>query len=160
PAPPSGVLPMGTAWKANAWILFTWRGWKKVLYSSFDAFRYAFVHTLPEAEQRTIYDKYVVPETGRIFFQAGFALMDPRQALRVNSRNERRGPLLITAGLADIVVPASMVRSNFKKYRGSAARTNFKEFPGQTHWLIANPGWEEVAGFIETWLQEVVPQQG
>src|ERR1051326_5286998 len=92
PAPPRGVLPMGTAWTSNAWILFTWRGWKKVLYSSFDAFRYAFVHTLPEAEQRAIYERYVVPETGRIFFQAGFALMDPRQAVRVNFRNPTRGP--------------------------------------------------------------------
>jgi pimeloyl-ACP methyl ester carboxylesterase len=159
PAPPKGVLPTGTIWKANAWILFTWQGWKKVLYSSFDAFRYAFVHTLPEAEQRAVYERYVVPETGRIFFQDGLALLDPHQAVRVNFRNATRAPLLITAGLADIVVPAAMVKANFKKYRGSAARTDFKEFPGQTHWLIANPGWEDVAGSIETWLQEVVPQK-
>ncbi len=53
-----------------------------------------------------------------------------------------------------------MVRANFKKYRGSPARTDFKAFPGQKHWLIANPGWEDVAGTIEGWLQEVVPQKG
>ncbi|HEU5368594.1 MAG TPA: alpha/beta hydrolase [Ktedonobacterales bacterium] len=159
PAPPRGVLPMGTALKANAWILFTWRGWKKVIFSSLKAFSYAFVHTLPAAEQRAIYEKYVVPETGRIFFQAGFALLDLRQAVRVNFRNAARAPLLITAGLADKVVPALMVRANFKKYRGSPARTDFKEFPGQTHWLIAQQGWEDVAGYIETWLREVVPQK-
>lgn len=158
PAPPRGVLPMGTALKANAWILFTWRGWKKILFSSFKAFSYAFVHTLPEAEQHAVYEQYVVPETGRIFFQAGFALLDPRQATRVNFRNASRAPLLITAGSADRVVPAGMVRSNFKKYRASSARTDFKEFAGQTHWLIAQPGWEEVAGSIDTWLKEVVPQ--
>jgi pimeloyl-ACP methyl ester carboxylesterase len=160
PAPPRGVLPMGTALKANAWILFTWRGWKKVIFSSFDAFRYSFVHTLPEAEQRAVYEHYVTPETGRIFFQAGFALLDQRQAVRVNFRNAKRAPLLITAGTEDRVVPVAMVRANVKKYRGSAARTDFKEFAGQTHWLIAQQGWEEVAEYINIWLGQLAPHVG
>ena len=151
---------MGTALKANAWILFTWRGWKKVIFSSFEAFRYSFVHTLPEAEQHAVYEKYVTPETGRIFFQAGFALLDPGQAVRVNFRNATRAPLLITAGSEDRVVPAAMVKANVKKYRGSPARTDFKEFAGQTHWLIAQQGWEDVADYINTWLGQVAPQPG
>jgi pimeloyl-ACP methyl ester carboxylesterase len=159
PAPPRGVLPRGTALKANAAILFTWRGWKKIIYTTPKAFGYAFVHTLLEAEQRAIFDKYVIPETGRIFFQAGFALLDPRQATRVNFRNATRSPLLIIAGTEDRVVPASMVRANFKKYRGSKAQTDFKEFAGRTHWLIAQEGWEEVAEYIAGWLKSVQKQE-
>ena len=36
----------------------------------FSDFRYAFLNAVPQDKQRAIYDRYVVPETGRIFFQA------------------------------------------------------------------------------------------
>jgi len=31
--------------------------------------------------------------------------------------------------------------------------TELVEFTGRTHWIIAEPGWEEVAGAIERWLE-------
>ncbi len=89
---------------------------------------------------------------------AGVAL-DPRQATRVNFGNATRAPLLIIAGTEDRVVPASVVRANFKKYRGSKARTDFKAFAGRTHWLIAQQGWEEVAEYIAVWLKMLQPQE-
>ena len=38
------------------------------------------------------------------------------------------------------------------RYMKSSAKTDFKEFPGRAHWIIAQEGWEEVAGYIENWL--------
>jgi len=32
--------------------------------------------------------------------------------------------------------------------------TDFIEFPGRTHFLIAQPGWEEIADYSLTWLQK------
>ena len=155
PAPPKGVLPFfyGSAIKANLRVLAVPGGWQKILHQSFKEFQYAFVNTLPEAEQKAIYDRYVVPETGRIFFQAALALFN--NATRVNFSNSRRAPLLLIAGSSDHVVPAAMNRVNFKKYQNSTARTDFKEFSGRAHWIISQPGWEEVAGYIATWLDQL-----
>jgi hypothetical protein len=50
-----------------------------------------------------------------------------------------------------------MVRANYHKYsQKSGALTEFHEFPGRTHWLIAQPGWEEIAAFVDDWLQKRV----
>lgn len=46
-----------------------------------------------------------------------------------------------------------MTRSNFRKYRSSPALTEYREFPGRTHWLIAGPGWEEVAEYALAWIE-------
>ena len=48
-----------------------------------------------------------------------------------------------------------MVRANYRKYsQKSGALTEYHEFPGRTHWLIAQPGWEEIAAFVDDWLQK------
>ena len=155
-APPKGVLPLQlTAFRSNLGILLTWRGWERVVYQSFETFQYAFVNELPSEAQKAVYDRYVVPETGRIFFQAGLALMDRRNAVLVNFRNSVRAPLLLIAGEKDQNVPAAMNRSNYDKYRGSGARTDFKAFPDRCHWIIAQDGWEQIAGYINDWLGQL-----
>ena len=101
----------------------TWRGWRKVLTIPPDRFAWGFCHTLPEAEQRKIYERHVVPTPGRIFFQAAVGA-----GTKVNFRNASRAPLLITAGELDRAVDARMNRSNFRKYRRSPAVTDFEEW--------------------------------
>ena len=153
-AAPKGVLPFyGSALKSNFGVLSVPGGWRKVARQSFKQFQYAFVNTLPEAEQRAAYDKYVVPETGRIFFQAALAMFN--NATFVNFNNSRRAPLLLIAGSEDHIVPAAMNRANFKKYRNSPAVTDFKEFEKRAHWIIAQPDWEEVASYIADWLERL-----
>ena len=153
PAPPRGVLIYEpTAFRALASVLLTWRGWRKVVRWSYANFRYAFVHTLPEADARSAYDTQVTPETGRIFFQGGLTAFDGKSPATVNYLNASRAPLLLIAGAQDRIVPPSVNRRNYKRYAGSAAVTDFREFPGRTHWIIAQPGWEEVAAYISEWL--------
>jgi alpha-beta hydrolase superfamily lysophospholipase len=96
-----------------------------------------------------------VPETGRIFFQAAFAQLDPHHAIRVNFKNNSRAPLLLIAGEKDHLVPAHVVRSNYKHHKQSTARTDLKEFPGRSHLITAGEGWEEVADFIADWLEQL-----
>jgi alpha-beta hydrolase superfamily lysophospholipase len=93
---------------------------------------------------------HVVPETGRIFFQAALG----GKAVRVNFTNPARGALLMIAGERDHVVAAGMNHSNFRKYARSRSRTDFKEFQGRCHWIIAQEGWDEVAEYAAVWLEE------
>ncbi len=161
PAPPKGVFAFEpSAFRSLVSVLLTWRGWRKVVYWSFGNFRYAFVHSLPEAEARAAYEAHVTPETGRVFFQGAFAGFARHSPATVDFRNGARSPLLILAGADDHIVPASLVRRNYRKYAKSSAVTDFKEFRGRTHWIIAQQGWQEVAGFALAWIKVQVPRAG
>jgi hypothetical protein len=46
----------------------------------------------------------------------------------------------------------AIVRRTFRAYRASPARTELRTFPGRTHWLIAQDGWEEVAQGCLDWI--------
>ncbi len=158
PAPPRGVVVYEpTAFRSLLRVLLTWRGWRRVVRWSFQDFRYAFVHTLPEADARAAYDTQVIPETGRVFFQGALSMLDRRSPATVRFANLERAPLLLVAGTADHIVPASVVRRTFRRYAPAAAITDFREVPGRTHWIIAEPGWEEVAGTVAEWLEAAVP---
>lgn len=155
PAPPRGVLAFEpSAFRSLASVLFTWRGWRTVVHWSFATFRYAFVHKLPEDEARAAYEAHVTPETGRVFFQGALAGFQRSSPATVNFGNASRAPLLLIAGAQDHIVPAAVVRRNYRKYANSAAVTDFREFPGRTHWIIAQEGWPEVAEHVAGWLAE------
>ncbi len=163
-APPRGVLPLGwTGLRANAPVLLRPGAWHQVVALSFPAFRYAFVHTLPEDEQKAAYARQVVPESGRIFFQAALAALRPRAPTRVNFRTRRRAPLLLVAGGQDHIVPARWNRVNYRKYRKhratqegyGPAHVEFVLFRDRTHWLIADARVREVASFVGEWLERV-----
>jgi len=158
PAPPRGIIVYEpTAFRSLGRILLTWRGWRRVVRWSYRDFRYAFVHTLPEADARAAYDTQVVPETGRVFFQGALSVLDRHSPATVRFANLERAPLLLIAGTADHIVPASVVRRTYRRYRSAAAITDLREFPGRTHWIIAEPGWEEVARATAEWLEAKVP---
>jgi pimeloyl-ACP methyl ester carboxylesterase len=155
-APPKGVFAYEpTALASLGRLLLVPFGWRRVVRWSFREFRYAFVNALPPEVQRDAYDRYVVPESGRIFFESALALFTPRSPLRIDFARTARAPLLLIAGGRDHVVPAVINRRNFRAYRRSPARTDFREFPGRVHWIIAQDGWEEVAGFAADWLEGV-----
>lgn len=50
---------------------------------------------------------------------------------------------------------ARLNRSDYHTYAGSKGRTDFKEFPGRAHWIIAQEGWEEVADYAARWLEGI-----
>ncbi len=150
-APPRGVLATElSVFRANLPVLMQPGARKGVVRMSYPQFRYAFVNMLSEADARAAYEKHVIPETGRIFFQAALGA----NAVRVTFTNPSRKPLLMIAGERDHVVAAGLNRSNFRKYARSRARTDFKEFPGRCHWIIVQDGWQEVAGYAADWAEE------
>ena len=74
------------------------------------------------------------------------------EALEKGLRSERA--LLLVAGSADHLIPPSLTRTNYARYGRSPAVTGFKEFPGRTHFIVGQKGWEEVAGYALSWLEE------
>ena len=157
-APPKGIFAFyPTAFRSLGRVITTWKGWDRILTMPFSDFRYAFLNAVPAEEQRAIYDRHVVPETGRVFFQTALSPVSPGSPTRVDFRNKARPPLLLIAGGSDHIVPPQINRTNYRKYRATPGTVAFKEFPGRGHWIIAQDAWEEVAETIAEWISALPP---
>ncbi|MFO0557153.1 MAG: alpha/beta fold hydrolase [Polyangiales bacterium] len=154
-APPRGVMPTPTAVRAGAGVLFSWLGWRRVLRISPESFAWGFTHNLDAAGQRSAFEEHVIPTPGRPFFQAAFAPLI--SATKVRFDNADRAPLFMIAGEKDRTVPAAMNRDNVARYQQHARvkdKTDYREFAGRSHWIIAEPGWEEVADAAIDWATQ------
>jgi pimeloyl-ACP methyl ester carboxylesterase len=145
-APPMGVLPMQWSFFRSTWtavnpLIPASRPWAM----TFKQFQYAWTHTLPPAEQHRAYEAVIVPESRRLY----------RSALTRDARvdwKRARAPLLFISGEKDHILPAALNRANYKRYAKSPSITEFKEFPGRTHYtIIAGKEWEQVADYALDW---------
>ncbi len=145
PAPPKGIFTFKWSFlRANLPTINPLKGDRPCL-PSVRWFHYAFCNTMSMEETKIEYDRFVVPESRNI----------PRSSTRkdgaVDFKRPHR-PLLIIAGEKDHIIPASLVRKNFRAYRDTASTTDFMEFPARTHYICGQKGWEEVAAAILGWL--------
>jgi pimeloyl-ACP methyl ester carboxylesterase len=157
PAPPKGILalPFSTL-KAGSPALAHPSKWHGVVTLTLEEFTYGFVNTFSEEDAASAYDRYAVPETGQIFYEAGFANFHLHPPTGVHFKNEDRAPLLIVGATDDHTVPASLSKAQFKRYERSPAKTDYLEFEGRPHLHMTAPDWEEVAVAIDGWLDGIL----
>jgi pimeloyl-ACP methyl ester carboxylesterase len=157
PAPPKGilVLPFSTL-KAGAPALAHPSKWHGVVTLTLEEFTYAFVNTFSPEDAADAYKRYAVPETGQIFYEAGFANFHLHPPTEVHFKNADRVPLLIVGAGEDHTVPASLAHAAYKRYEASPAKTDYLEFEGRPHLHMVAPGWEEIAAAIDSWLDGVL----
>ena len=123
-----------------------------------EQFHYAFTNNLSEQESLAVYERYAVPGPDHVLFQAAFANFNPHAATAVNFENNERAPLLLISGGQDHVSPASVVNANFRLYHKSNAITEYREFPGRTHYTLGQAGWEEVADYALEWATQHIAE--
>jgi pimeloyl-ACP methyl ester carboxylesterase len=157
PAPPKGilVLPFSTL-KAAAPALAHPSRWHGVVPLTLEEFTYGFVNTFTPEDAAAAYEKYAVPETGQIFYEAGLANFHLHPPTEVHFKSDDRAPLLIVGAEKDHTVPASLSHKQYEKYEKSDAQTDYVEYPGRPHLMMVAEGWEEIAGGIEGWLAGVL----
>ena len=114
-----------------------------------EQFHRAFANSLTETESLDAFKRYVVPAPNRVLLQTAFANFISQTPATVNFRNETRAPLLLVAGGKDRVVPSSLVKANFELYRESKAETDYKEYPGQTHFTLLQD--TKIADYVLGW---------
>jgi pimeloyl-ACP methyl ester carboxylesterase len=147
PAPIAGVIPGPVSLAAAVTPLLS--GPSGINTLSPEAFGKSFANTVPPDERPRFYDAFVVPTPSRIFYQAALMI-----GTRVNVR-ARRQPLLITVGELDRTVTPYLAKAAYNIQRKAPGRTDFRQFPGRSHFLCVEAGWEDVAGAAIDWAAEV-----
>ena len=159
PAPPKGILVLPfSSLKAASPALAHPSTRHGIVPLTLEEFTYGFVNTYGPEEAAAAYERYAVPETGRIFYEAGFANFSLHPPTAVHFANDDRAPLLIVGAGQDHTVPASVAKAQAKKYEQSSARTDYLEFADRPHLLVSGAGWEEVAAGIDGWLDGVLDE--
>ncbi|MBB3319612.1 pimeloyl-ACP methyl ester carboxylesterase [Rhizobium sp. BK181] len=62
-------------------------------------------------------------------------------------------PLLLIGGERDEIIPSELNEKNYKAYKDVGSVTDFLTYPGRSHFICNEPGWEEVAGFVYQWVE-------
>lgn len=112
-----------------------------------------FANTLSEAEAREAYARYAIAAPERAIFQAALSNLSPGSPAAINFANASRAPLLFIGGEKDVIMPASLSRKMAGLYHRSPITTEYKEFPGRSHFIIGEKGWEEVADYALKWAE-------
>ena len=110
-------------------------------------FRSRFANGLPEAMKDRMYDRYIVPTAGKVYWDGVLS----GGAGKITWDSKIRPPLLLIAGGKDLIADASMTRAMFEKQKRAASETDFKLYPDRSHFLCIEPGWEEIADFARDW---------
>ncbi|MGW5682820.1 alpha/beta hydrolase [Nonomuraea sp. NPDC003754] len=118
----------------------------------YEHWRYAFTNTFPESEARAAYERYHIPASGHIFWGSALANIHPgKDDTYVDYHNNDRKPLLFISGEHDNLMPPKIQRSNAKHYKAPDTITEVAEFPGRSHLIPAQQGWDEVADHALNW---------
>jgi pimeloyl-ACP methyl ester carboxylesterase len=150
PAPIAGIIADRISLSSALPTILRFGGWNKPFVLSKEAFNANFANTAPKQQQDADYERLVVPSPGRIFYQAALGI-----GTKVNAKT-RKQPLLLVSGEYDKTVAPALVKSIYNVQKQSPSRTDFKSFSGMSHFLIAEPGWEQVADASLNWAQEVL----
>jgi len=155
PAPIKGVwqLPF-TALKSSFPVLSNPFNVTRSVSLTYKQFRYAFANAITEEEAKDLYNRFTVPSPARPLFQVAFATLNPNAENKVDTSNTSRGPLLITSGDEDHIVPPVLCKAAFNQYRRSSSVTEFKSFFNRGHSLALDHGWSEIAEYSLKWLNE------
>jgi pimeloyl-ACP methyl ester carboxylesterase len=145
-APPKGILSFQWSFlKSNIITINPLKG-NSIFLPSVKWFQYAFCNTMTLEQTAIEFEKYVVPESRNI----------PRSSTGKEGfvdMNQPHNPLLFIAGEDDHIIPPDLNIKNFESYADTNSRKDFKLFPGRTHYICGQENWEEVALYIENWIE-------
>jgi len=146
PAPFRGVLPLPiSALRVAKVVIGNPANYNRAVPLTYEQFRYGFANAVSEEEAEQLYETFAVPGSGVPLFQAATANLNPWTEAKVDTKNPKRGPMLIVSGGRDHTVPTAIAKAEYKKQSRNENVTEFAEFPDRGHALTIDNGWREVA---------------
>ena len=153
PGQPAGVLtlPFSTLRTGLPILSNPFRKGKANAFSK-SHFHYTFGNDLTRAASDIEWDKSAVNSVNRVFFEGVLSLPRPKSGItRVDFRKPDRAPLLLISGGIDHVAPPAIQRALLQRYAAGPSLVERIEFPGRSHRIVSQDGWEEVADYALDW---------
>ena len=156
PASPRGIMALRPSVIRTFWSAQTKYGfWKKPFRLTFKEVVYSMLQLMSVEDQKELYDRFVFG-SGRAASEIGYWFFDRKRAAEVDELKISCPVLVIAAG-QDKATPTSVARKIANKYR---TVSTYKEFTSHSHWVIAEPGWQEIAEYVSDWLNQVLSESG
>jgi hypothetical protein len=99
-----------------------------------------------------------VPASGAPIFQAAAADLNPWTEAKVDTKNPKRGPLLIISGDKDHTVPWAIANASYKEQKRNDGVTEVAKIKGRGRALTIDNGWREVADTALAFVQRFARQ--
>jgi len=152
PAPPAGVFAFRISstrtFLSVPTVPFFWRNPMK---PTFNEAKYGIFNMLMPEQQVEEYGKYVF-ESGQIAFETAFSQFDRKKASTVDEKLIDC-PMLVVAAAHDRIVPVSVAKQVYKKYKKHTDVT-FKVFKRFGHAIQQQKGWEEIPAYVDEWMRK------
>jgi pimeloyl-ACP methyl ester carboxylesterase len=148
PAVPRGINPISWTGIKSFWFNRQRFGeWHAPLRPTLEGAAYSSLHLLPPDEQKRLFEKFTY-ESPRAAWEISFWYFDGTKATSVDE-SKITCPILTLVGAEDRLTPPRIAKKIHNKYK---ALSTYREFARHSHFIIAEPGWEEAARYIETWI--------
>ncbi|MDS9469428.1 alpha/beta hydrolase [Paracoccus sp. MBLB3053] len=155
PAPTPGVRLYPHAIRSALPVFGDPFSWQKAKVMSRAFFGNRFAQTAPRDQVDALYDRYIVPTPGRVYWNG---LVNP---IKIRWDNPQRAPLFLIGGELDLIADSEMTAAIFRKQERAPSRTDLKIFAGRSHWTCLDTGWEKVADAALDWaVANARPQSG
>jgi pimeloyl-ACP methyl ester carboxylesterase len=119
--------------------------WAQAIEPDYPSFRRYGVDRLEKEERRAIFAR-MRRESGRALFETLNWWLDPMMTTMV--REEKiAAPILAISGGRDVIHPPATVSETARRIGAE-----LQVMPQMSHWLIGEPGWQDVAGACLGWL--------
>ena len=157
PAPFRGVLPLPvSALRSSSVVLRNPANYNRSVPLTYEQFRFGFANAVSEDEAKQLYRDFAVPTSGVPIFQAATANVNPWTEAKVDTKNPKRGPLLIVSGEKDNTAPWAIANASFERQRLNSGVTEIVEIPNRGHALTVDSGWREVANISLAFIRRFV----
>jgi pimeloyl-ACP methyl ester carboxylesterase len=148
PAPPSSVVAIRPSnLLAFSRIQMNWGWWHKPHRPTLGETLSHTFNTTDVAEATSLYDSFV-HDSGRALFEIGLPWLDAGKATSVDPAAVKV-PLLFVAAEKDRLTPPGVVRRTAQRF---GHVSTFRQCIAQGHWVLGQPGWEQVARDAAAWL--------
>ena len=159
PAPFRGVLPLPiSSLRAASPVLRNPLNVNRAVPLTYEQFRYSFANAVSEDEAKQLYETFAVPTPGEPLFQAAAANLNPWTDAKVDTKNPKRGPLLIMDGEKDHTVPWAIANASYKRQARNKGVTEIVKIPNRGHALTIDNGWREVADMTLAFVRKHGPK--